>query len=124
VPAAGSPSGHAHGQGDRARATSEPATPPAEVLPFGDGMTRPRLLAGRQPAYTTQALAARVEGKLIIRCVITERGDARDCRIVKPLPLLDRAAVQALVESRFAPATFRGQSVAVNYLFTFDFELP
>jgi hypothetical protein len=38
--------------------------------------------------------------------------------------LLDRAAVQALVESRFAPATFRGQSVAVNYLFTFDFELP
>lgn len=124
VPAAGSPSGDAHGQGDRVRATSEPATPAPEILPFGDGMTRPRLLAGRQPAYTAQALAAHVEGKVIVRCVITERGDARDCRILKALPLLDRAAVQALLESRFAPATFRGQRVAVNYLFTFDFKLP
>jgi len=122
--AAGSASGHAHEHGDTARATSEPRTPSVEVLPFGDGMTRPRLLSGRQPAYTAQALAARVEGKVIVRCVITTTGDARDCRIVKPLPLLDRAVVTALLESRFAPATFRGQSVDVNYLFTFDFKLP
>jgi protein TonB len=87
-------------------------------------MTRPRLLSGGRPAYTAQARAAHVEGKVIVRCAITAAGNARDCHVLKALPLLDRAAVQALLESRFAPATFQGRRVAVNYVFTFDFRLP
>jgi len=59
-----------------------------------------------------------------LRLCLTEHGAARDCRITKPLPLLDRVAAQAQLESRFAPATFRSENVAANYLFTFDFELP
>jgi protein TonB len=123
-PAASASRGDAQGHADEIAGSVERAPAPVEVVPFGEGMTPPRLLTGSPPAYSAQALAARVEGKVIVRCVITQAGDARDCRIIKPLPLLDRAAVRALLASRFVPATFRGQSVAVSYLFTYDFKLP
>jgi protein TonB len=94
------------------------------VVPFGPGMTPPRRVSGEAPKYTTQALAARIEGRVIVRCVLGTTGDVRSCRIVKPLAELDRAAVRALEASRFTPVTFQGRPAAVTYLFTFDFRLP
>lgn len=102
------------------------AVPPMTeaILPFGPGMTPPRRLSGEAPKYSAQALAARIEGKVIVRCVLGSAGDVRSCRIVKPLAELDRAAVRSLEASRFTPVTFQGRPTAVSYLFTFDFRLP
>jgi len=103
-----------------------PLIPPKTdvTLPFGPGMTPPRRLSGEEPKYTAQALAARIEGKVIVRCVLTTTGAVRSCRVVEPLAELDGAAVRALEASRFTPVTFQGRPTAVTYLFTFDFRLP
>lgn len=115
--------GDTHGSGG-GPTTPAPPEPELEIIPFGPGMTPPRQLHGPSPAYTAQALASRVQGKTLIRCVIEAAGSVRDCRVIKPLPILDEATCHALLASRFAPATFRGRAVSVSYLFTFDFKLP
>jgi len=94
------------------------------VLPFGAGMTRPQQIAGGPPGYTPQAIAARVEGKLLVRCVITASGEVQNCNVIKGLPMLDQAVLDSLRKSRFTPVTLQGRPVAVQYLFTFNFKLP
>jgi protein TonB len=94
------------------------------VLPFGAGMTRPQQISGSAPSYTPQAMAARVEGKLLVRCVITAQGTVQNCNVIKGLPMLDQTVLTALTQSRFTPVVYQGRPVAVQYLFTFNFKLP
>jgi periplasmic protein TonB len=94
------------------------------ALPFGAGMTRPTQIAGEQPEYTREAIAARVEGKVLVRCVITSKGAIEDCKLIKGVPMLDKIAIDALRASRFTPVTYQGRAEAVQYLFTFNFKLP
>ena len=94
------------------------------VLPFGAGMTRPQQIVGGPPGYTPQAMVARVEGKLLVRCVITITGEVQNCNVIKGLPMLDQVVLDTLRKSRFTPVTFQGHPVAVQYLFTFNFKLP
>jgi protein TonB len=94
------------------------------VVPFGLGMTRPRKLSGSDPQYSREAVAARVEGKVLVRCVITAQGAVEDCKFIKRLPMLDAIALESLQKSRFTPVMFQGHPTAVQYLFTFNFKLP
>ncbi len=94
------------------------------VLPFGAGMTRPAQLSGGQPIYTAQAIAAKVEGKLLVRCVITADGAVQSCSVIKGLPMLTEGTLETLRRSRFTPVSYQGRAVPVQYLFTFNFKLP
>jgi len=94
------------------------------AVPFGPGMTRPEQVSGDAPSYTREAIAARVEGKVLVRCIITTHGEVRDCKVIKPLPMLDEVVLTALQTSRFTPVTYQGRPEAVQYLFTFNFKLP
>lgn len=94
------------------------------ALPFGLGMTRPVQTSGSAPQYSREAIAARVEGKVIVRCVITVKGTVQDCKVIKGVPMLDDISVAALLASRFSPVTYQGRAEAVQYLFTFNFKLP
>ncbi|MFP2925722.1 energy transducer TonB [Pyxidicoccus sp. 3LG] len=95
-----------------------------DVLPFGAGMTRPEKISGPQPEYTREALEARVAGTMIVKCVVTVEGRVERCRIIKPLPHMDRAVLDALTSSRYKPVTFQGRPVQVDYTFTLNFKLP
>lgn len=95
-----------------------------DVLPFGAGMTRPEKISGPQPEYTREALEARVAGTMIVKCVVTVEGRVERCRIIKPLPHMERAVLDALTSSRYKPVTFQGRPVQVDYTFTLNFKLP
>lgn len=96
----------------------------AQVLPFGPGMTRPRQIAGGTPSYSREALAARVEGKVLVRCVIQTSGEVQDCQVLKGVPMLTDVVLASLRTSRFSPVIYRGVPQAIQYLFTFNFKLP
>lgn len=96
----------------------------SEVLPFGEGMTRPVKLEGREPQYTREALEARVQGLMIVKCVITIEGKVENCRIIKPLPHMEQAVLQALSTQRYKPVTFQGRPVSVDYVFNIRLVLP
>jgi protein TonB len=95
-----------------------------EVVPFGPGMTRPQRIAGADPAYTREAIQARVEGKVLAKCVVAADGTVRNCAIIKGLPYMNDVVLQALAGQRFRPALFQGRPTSVSYVFSFNFSLP
>jgi protein TonB len=87
------------------------------VLPFGAGMERPKPLPGnRQPQYTREAREARVEGTMLVQCVITTSGALTGCRVLKSLPFMDKAVLDAMSTWHFTPVTFQGRPVNVQYV--------
>ena len=105
--------------------TAAPLAPaPAAVLRFEEGMTRPTPISAVAPAYTREALEARVEGTVIAKCVVTTSGSLTGCRIVKGVPHMDQAVLNALAASKYAPATLQGKPVSVDYIFTMRLVLP
>ena len=81
-------------------------------------MTRPVLVErGAAVSYTREALEARVEGTMIVRCTITVEGRVEKCQVLKSLPFLEQAVLENLYSSRYKPVTFQGKPVAVGYTF-------
>ena len=124
------PQAQAASLGTTAPAKPAPAAaPPLEaardVVPFGEGMTRPVLLQpGKAITYTREAIAARIEGVSIVRCVITAEGTVERCKVIKPLPFMDDAVVDHLQSQRFQPVTYQGKPVSVGYNFSVRLTLP
>ncbi|EYF02715.1 energy transducer TonB [Chondromyces apiculatus] len=86
--------------------------------------TKPVLLSGADPAYTPQAIAARVEGYVVVKCTVTEQGTLTDCQVQQSLPLMDQAVLDTLATWRFSPATHHGVPTAVEQVFTVRLKLP
>ena len=80
-------------------------------------MSRPRKLSGRDPEYSREALAAGVEGMMIVRCVIELDGKLEDCKVIKTLPYMEAAVLSALATHRYSPVMFQGRPQRVNYTF-------
>jgi protein TonB len=74
--------------------------------------------------YTPQALVAGVQGTMLVKCVITQEGEVRDCRTLKGLPHMDDAVMGALEGRRYRPVSFQGKPVSVSYVFTVRLTLP
>jgi protein TonB len=79
-------------------------------------MSRPTLLAGGDIVYPREAIAATIAGTIISKCTITTDGTLRNCRIIKGLPFLDKAALDALGTRRYTPVSYQGKPVAVEYV--------
>jgi TonB family protein len=100
------------------------AEEPRAPLKMAPGMTPPVLVSGKVPEYTPEALAQKVEGPVAAECVITEEGAVTRCRIVRSLPPMDQAVLNALATWRCNPARLEGAPVAVEHVFTLRLALP
>lgn len=100
----------------------DPSTWP---LHFTGEMTRPEIIHQVEPVYTKVAFRARVEGTSILQLVIDEEGNVIHARILRGLPLgLDKAAIEAVEQWRFKPATLEGRPVKVAYNVQVTFRVP
>lgn len=86
-------------------------------------MTHPRFVSGPSPQYTQKALDREVEGTIEVRCIVTMQGRVRDCRVVRSLPFMDRAVVDALERRIYEPATLDGRPIDVYYRFKIPLRL-
>lgn len=101
------------------------AAPAADaVVEFNDRMTAPAMLSGPAPEYTADALERRVEGAMEVRCVVTSEGQVRACKVLKGLPFMNGAVVEALERRKYKPALAQGKPVAVYYTFNLRLKLP
>jgi protein TonB len=87
-------------------------------------MDPPRLLGGPNPQYTEKAIEREVQGTMIVKCVVSLDGHVYGCRIVKSLPFMDRAVLEALERRRYSPATLGGKPIEVDYTFKLTLRLP
>jgi protein TonB len=105
---------------------SLPQPPP---LPVPDKPIRlsayemPRKVFDVAPRYPEIAQRAGIDGTVIIEAVITVDGMVRDARVLKSIALLDRAALDAVKQWRYAPTRLNGVAVPVIVTVTVQFRL-
>jgi protein TonB len=106
---------------------SEPPPPPKpaviEPIRVGGVISPPHKIADAAPVYPQLARAAHVSGIVIIEAIIDEQGAVRETRVLRSIPLLDRAAVDAVRQWRFTPTLLNGQVVPVVMTVTVNFKL-
>jgi len=93
--------------------TSPPPPKPAEPFRVGGDIKPPARIFYQPPVYPTIAQTARVEGIVVLEATIDESGVIRDLRVVRSIPLLDRAAIDAVSKWRYTPTRLNGAPVAV-----------
>jgi periplasmic protein TonB len=94
------------------------------VFSIGSGMTRPEIVHQVQPRYTELARQSGTQGAVIVEAIIDQKGYVTNVRVLRGLPMgLDKAAVEAIQQWRFKPATLQGQPVKVYYMLTVNFTI-
>jgi len=99
-----------------------PPPPPARPVRLS-AYEMPRKIHDVAPVYPTIARSASVEGVVIIEAVIAVDGTVRDARVLRSVPLLDRAALDAVKQWRYAPTRLGGVAVPVIVTVTVQFRL-
>ena len=92
----------------------------------GNGVTVPRVLSEVKPAYTAEAMRAKVQGLVRLECVVLPDGSVGRVAVVKSLDRsfgLDAEAVKAARQWRFTPGTRFGEPVAVLVIIDLEFRL-
>jgi len=102
-----------------------PPPPPApQVYEVGFNIAPPRLLHRVEPVYTRAALAARVQGVVILEAIIDTEGSVASITVLRGLKLgLTESAVEAVRQWRFEPSTVEGRAVPVVYRLTVVFQI-
>jgi protein TonB len=82
----------------------------------GNGVETPKLLREVKPQYTAQAMRAKIQGQVLLECVVNTDGSVSNIKVVRSLDSsfgLDQEAVKAARLWQFAPGTRLGQPVPV-----------
>ena len=75
------------------------------------------------PIYPSIARQNGVQGTVILEAIISEDGAVRDLRILRSIPLLDNAAMDAVRQWQVTPTLLNGQRVPVLMTVTVAFKL-
>ena len=100
--------------------------PPPEVpnpVRVGGAVREPQKIRHVSPAYPTIAQAARVQGVVIIEATIGVDGRLMNARLLRSIPLLDQAALEAVRQWEFTPTLLNGVPVPVIMTVTVNFTL-
>jgi protein TonB len=75
------------------------------------------------PAYPPDAQAAGVQGIVIMEATIGADGKVTDVRVLRSIPLLDKAAMDAVRQFEYTPTLVNGVAVPVLMTVTVNFTL-
>lgn len=115
-------------QADGAPPPPPPAPPPGPVdgvmpLRVGGNVAPPTKIRDVKPEYPMEARAAGISGLVIIETVIDTTGVVRDARVLKSVPALDHAALDAVKQWQFTPTRLNNTPVPVIMTVTVNFSL-
>jgi TonB family protein len=107
-----------------ARTATDPAPPwHAGAVRVGRNITPPVKVKDARPWYPPDALEAKVQGVVILEARVESDGRISHTRILRSIPLLDQAAVDAVRQWEFTPTLLNGQPVPVILTVTINFTL-
>jgi len=99
-----------------ARISEAPSEAPSGIYRPGPDVSLPRLLHEEKPKYTANALALRIEGHVLLECVVGPDGMVSRAVVVRSLDQqygLDQEAILAARQWRFEPGLRMGMPVPV-----------
>src|SRR6187200_1236370 len=100
-----------------------PPPPPAAPVRVGGNIRPPTKTRHVAPVYPPIAQSARVQGVVIIEATIGPNGKVQDARVLRSIPLLDQAALDAVKQWEFTPTLLNGVPVPVIMTVTVQFTL-
>ena len=101
-------------------AASNPNAPQAPIRIGGD-IREPRKIKDVRPVYPPDALAAQVSGVVILEATVAKDGSVRDVRVLRSIPMLDAAAIDAVSQWKFTATELNGVPVEVLMTVTINF---
>jgi protein TonB len=99
------------------------ASPAAAPIAVGGRIPVPQRLVQVQPIYPQIAKAAHVEGTVELSIVIDATGNVERADIVRSIPQLDGAAIQAVKRWKYSPTLVNGSAVPVTMVVQVTFTL-
>lgn len=120
---AGSGVGSGAGSGVGIGAGSATKKPGAAAIRVGTNLPPPKKTKDVMPVYPTAAREARVQGIVLIETTIGPDGRVVDAQVVRSIPELDEAALEAVRQWEFTPTLLNGKAVTVVMTVTINFTL-
>lgn len=107
-----------------------PPPPPPPIAPGGMAPVRvggnikaPTKIKDVRPVYPAEAEAAGITGVVIMEAVIDQGGKVSSANVLRSIPALDQAAVDAVRQWEFTPTLLNGAPVPVVMTVTVNFTL-
>ncbi len=97
--------------------------PPPQPVRAGVTVRTPIKTHHVDPVYPAIAQSARIQGIVIIEATISEDGHVTNARLLRSVPLLDQAAIDAVRQWQFTPSMLNGSPVPVIMTVTVNFTL-
>jgi len=107
-----------------------PPPPPSPSPPvardpvrIGGELKAPALIERVEPEYPPFAVRAQVQGVVILEAVVDGRGRVEEVRVLRSIPLLDKAAIAAVRQWRYSPLLLNGTPERFVLTVTVSFSL-
>ena len=97
--------------------------PVVQAVRVGGQIKEPKKLKAVNPVYPDIAKQARVQGVVILECTISPQGKVTNVTVLRGIPLLDAAAIEAVKQWVYTPTLLNGVPVPVIMTVTVNFKL-
>jgi TonB family protein len=94
-----------------------------KAVRIGGGISAPAKIRDVKPVYPPIAQVSRIQGVVIIEALIDEGGRVIEGRVLRSIPLLDQAALDAVKQWEYEPTRLNGVPTAVVMTVTVNFVL-
>lgn len=95
----------------------------AEPVRVGGDIKPPRKVKDAKPVYPDEARREKKQGTVILEVVIGADGKVSSAKVVRSLPALDRAAIEAVQQWQYAPTIIGGRPTPVIMTVALNFAL-
>lgn len=100
-----------------------PGLAPSGPLQVGGRVAMPQRLVHAQPIYPAIARAGKVQGTVDLSIVIDAAGNVEQAKVVRSIPQLDNAAIDAVRKWKYSPTVVNGVAVPVTMVVHVTFAL-
>lgn len=94
-----------------------------KVVKVGGKVKPPRKIKHVDPVYPPEARDAGIQGVVALQVIVGRDGLVKSADVVKSVPELDQAALEAVRQWEFEPTYVDGETVAVEMTITINFTL-
>jgi protein TonB len=91
-----------------------PHVAPSRIPVISSGVMEGRKISGAEPRYPTIAIAAHMQGIVVLAAAISKTGAIKNPRVMSGPPMLAPAAVDAVQTWRYRPYLLNGEPVEVE----------
>ena len=107
----------------KAKLESTHPKPPLAAVCISEGIEPPSLIKKVNPVYSEEAREAGIEGVVILEVTVGPSGRVQETKVLRSIPPLDQAAVEAVKQWIYKPKIIDGKARTVIFTVTVNFKL-